>query len=106
MRLRGVPTSLIVDSRITATKAGLDLSTDDLESHYLAEGNLLPTVRAIIAAQKANISLDWAQACAIDLATKGTSKSVQFEPGVQIIRVIFPIFSPKLATVFCISDSL
>lgn len=76
MRLRGVPTSLIVDSRITATKAGLDLSTDDLESHYLAEGNLLPTVRAIIAAQKANISLDWAQACAIDLATKGTSKSV------------------------------
>jgi len=76
MRLRGVPTSLIVDSRITATKAGLDLSTDELESHYLAEGNLLPTVRAIIAAQKANISLDWAQACAIDLATKGTSKSV------------------------------
>ena len=76
MRLRGVPTSLIVDSRITASKAGLDLSTDELESHYLAEGNLLPTVRAIIAAQKANISLDWAQACAIDLATKGTSKSV------------------------------
>ena len=75
-RLRGVPTSLIVDSRITASKAGLDLSTDELESHYLAEGNLLPTVRAIIAAQKANISLDWAQACAIDLATKGTSKSV------------------------------
>ena len=76
MRLRGVPTSLIVDSRITASKAGLDLSTDELESHYLAEGNLLPTVRAIIAAQKANISLDWPQACAIDLATKGTSKSV------------------------------
>ena len=76
MRLRGVPTSLIVDSRITASKAGLDLSTDELESHYLAEGNLLPTVRAIIAAQKANISLDWSQACAIDLATKGTSKSV------------------------------
>ncbi len=76
MRLRGVPTSTIVDARITASKAGLELSTDDLESHYLAEGNLLPTVRAIIAAQKANISLDWAQACAIDLATKGTSKSV------------------------------
>jgi len=76
MRLRGVPTSMIVDARITAGKAGLELSTDELESHYLAEGNLLPTVRAIIAAQKANIKLDWAQACAIDLATKGTSKSV------------------------------
>ena len=76
MRLRGVPTSLIVDARITAGKAGIELSTDQLESHYLAEGNLSQTVRAIIAAQKANISLEWEQACAIDLATKGTSKSV------------------------------
>ncbi len=76
MRLRGVPTSLIVDARITASKAGIILSTDDLESHYLAEGNLLPTVRALVAASKANISLNWEQACAIDLATKGTRKSV------------------------------
>ncbi len=76
MRLRGVPASAIVDARITAVKAGIELSTDELESHYLAEGNLHPTVRAIIAAQKANITLGWAQACAIDLATKGTSKSV------------------------------
>jgi len=76
MRLRGVPTSIIVDSRITASKAGIELTTDELESHYLAQGNLRPTVFAIIAAQKANISLSWEQACAIDLATKGTSKSV------------------------------
>ena len=76
MRLRGVPTNLIVDARITASKAGISLATNDLESHYLAEGNLLPTVRALVAASKANIPLDWDQACAIDLATKGTSKSV------------------------------
>ena len=76
MRLRGVPTNLIVDARITASKAGIELSTNELESHYLAEGNLLPTVRALVAASKANIPLDWDQACAIDLATKGTSKSV------------------------------
>jgi len=76
MRLRGVPTNMIVDARITAAKAGMMLSTDDLESHYLAEGNLLPTVRALVAASKANISLNWEQACASDLATKGTSKSV------------------------------
>ena len=76
MRLRGVPTNLIVDARITASKAGIILSTDDLESHYLAEGSLLPTVRALVAASKANIPLNWEQACAIDLATKGTSKSV------------------------------
>ena len=76
MRLRGVPTNLIVDARITASKAGIELSTNELESHYLAEGNLLPTVRALVAASKANIPLDLDQACAIDLATKGTSKSV------------------------------
>lgn len=76
MRLRGVPTNLIVDARITASKAGIELSTNDLESHYLAEGSLLPTVRALVAASKANIPLNWDQACAIDLATKGTSKSV------------------------------
>mgnify|MGYP001391275207 FL=1 len=76
MSLRGVPVSLIVDARITAVKAGLILSTDELEAHYLAEGNVEQTVQAIIAADKAKIILDWQRACAIDLATKGTGKSV------------------------------
>ena len=47
-----------------------------MEAHYLAEGNVIQTVRALIAADKANIALDWQRACAIDLATKGTGKSV------------------------------
>ena len=76
MRLRRVPASLIVDARITAVKAGIEVSANDLEAHYLAEGNVIQTVQAIIAADKANISLDWQRACAIDLATKGTGKSV------------------------------
>ncbi|MGB0415311.1 MAG: flotillin-like protein FloA [Coraliomargarita sp.] len=76
MRLRGVPASLIVDARITAVKAGLNLDSDQLEAHYLAEGNVIQTVQALIAADKANIQLDWQRACAIDLATKGTGKSV------------------------------
>lgn len=76
MRLRGVPASLIVNARITAVKAGIEVSANDLEAHYLAEGNVIQTVQAIIAADKANISLDWQRACAIDLATKGTGKSV------------------------------
>ncbi len=76
MRLRGVPASLIVDARITAVKAGIEVSANDLEAHYLAEGNVIQTVQAIIAADKANINLDWQRACAIDLATKGTGKSV------------------------------
>ena len=76
MRLRGVPHSLIVDARITAFKAGIELTTDELEAHYLAEGNVIPTVQALIAAEKANINLDFPAACAIDLATRGTDKSV------------------------------
>lgn len=76
MRLRGVPVGLIVEARVTAVKAGLPLTTDQLEAHYLAEGNVVQTVQAIIAAAKANIELSWDRACAIDLATRGTSKSV------------------------------
>lgn len=76
MRLRGVPTSLIVDARITSVKAGIEISANDLEAHYLADGNVLQTVQALIAADKANIPLDWQRSCAIDLATQGTGKSV------------------------------
>ncbi|MFI3290996.1 MAG: flotillin-like protein FloA [Opitutales bacterium] len=76
MRLRGVPYSMIVDARITAVKSGLALSINQLEEHYLAEGNLLPTVQAIVAANKAGMDLSWEKARAIDLATKGTSKTV------------------------------
>ena len=76
MRLRGVPASLVVDARITSVKAGIAMDANDLEAHYLAEGNVIQTVQALIAADKANITLDWQRACAIDLATKGTGKSV------------------------------
>ena len=76
MRLRQVPYGLVVDARITARKAGIDLTVDDVEAHYLAGGNVIATVQAIIAAQKAGIALNWQRACAIDLATKGSGKSV------------------------------
>jgi uncharacterized protein YqfA (UPF0365 family) len=76
MRLRRVPIGLIVDNRITAVKAGIDLDTDPLEAHYLAGGNVSHVVLALIAAAKAGISLDFDRACAIDLAIKGTSKTV------------------------------
>ena len=76
MKLGGVPYNLVVDARITAVKAGIAITTDKISAHYLAGGNVVPTVQAIIAAQKAGISLDWDRACAIDLATKGSGKSV------------------------------
>ncbi|MDI1248657.1 MAG: flotillin-like protein FloA [Lacunisphaera sp.] len=76
MRLGGVPYSLVVDARITAVKAGIEVTTDKISAHYLAGGNVVPTVQALVAAQKAGITLDWDRACAIDLATKGSGKSV------------------------------
>ncbi len=76
MRLRRVPVSNIVDTRITAVKAGIEISTDQLEAHYLAGGSVDQTTLALIAADKARIALDWDRACAIDLATKGTGKTV------------------------------
>jgi uncharacterized protein YqfA (UPF0365 family) len=77
MRLRQVPYSVMVDTRIKATKAGIKLSIDEVEAQYLAGGNVIDCVHALIAAQKAGIALDWQRACAIDLATKGSGKSVE-----------------------------
>lgn len=76
MWIRKVPPSLIVDSRITAAKAGLEFGTNQLEAHYLAGGNIEQVVLAMVAADKADIPLAFDRACAIDLAVKGTAKTV------------------------------
>ncbi len=76
MWLRRVPVELIVDNRITSVKAGLDFSTDQLEAHYLAGGEVAHVVLALIAADKAGLGLSFDRACAIDLAVKGTRKTV------------------------------
>ncbi|MFP4282042.1 MAG: flotillin-like protein FloA [Opitutales bacterium] len=73
---RKLPYSLIVDARIMATKAGMTISTDQIETHYMAGGDIIQTTQSLINAQKAGIPLGWDRACAIDLATKGTEKSV------------------------------
>ncbi len=88
MRLRGVPYSVIVDAKITATKAGLPLEIDRLDAHFLAGGNVVQTVQALIAAQKAGLELDWNHACAIDIATRGTNKSV--------LEAVLTSVSPKV----------
>jgi uncharacterized protein YqfA (UPF0365 family) len=76
MKLASIPYGLIVDARITAVRAGIEVSADQIASHYQAGGNVVPTIQALIAAQKAGIVLSWDRACAIDLATKGSGKSV------------------------------
>src|ERR1044072_1430210 len=76
LKLRRVPVGMIVDTRITAVKSGLPLTIDDLSTHYLAGGNVEMVVLALIAAKKAGIHLDFERVCAIDLAAKGTGKTV------------------------------
>lgn len=78
MSLRKIPPRIIVNSRINLYKAGLkDISVSDLETHYLAGGNVPNVVGAMIAADKANIPLNWRQATAIDLAGRDVKAAVQ-----------------------------
>lgn len=78
MRLRKIPPRLITDGVINCHKAGLtDISTDILETHFLAGGNVANVVFALIAADKANIDLGFATATAIDLAGRDVKTAVQ-----------------------------
>ncbi|MBD3320164.1 MAG: flotillin-like protein FloA [Chitinivibrionales bacterium] len=86
MRFRKVPPKLIVESKIMAVKAGLDVSTDALESHYLAGGNVLRVVQALIAADKANIDLKFDRCVAIDLAGRNVLEAVQMSVNPKVIE--------------------
>ena len=77
MKLRRINPALVVDARISIIKAGLQISTDELEAHYLAGGNVINVVRALIAADKANISLSFTRAAAIDLAGRDVEEAVR-----------------------------
>jgi uncharacterized protein YqfA (UPF0365 family) len=77
MRFRKVRPDVIVINRISAKKAGLDISTDLLESHYMAGGDVSKVVRALIAADKASIRLSWKDATGIDLAGRDILEAVQ-----------------------------
>ena len=87
MRLRRVPPGQIVTPQIEATKAGLRLSLDNLEAHYLAGGQVANVVSALIAAEKANIDLDFGRAAAIDLAGRDVLEAVQMSVNPAIIDV-------------------
>lgn len=85
MRLRKVPPSTIVNTMITAHKAGLSLTRNDLEAHYLAGGRVVTVVNALISAQKANIDLDFGAATAIDLAGRDVLEAVQMSVNPKVI---------------------
>jgi len=85
MRWRHVDTEVIVNSMITATKAGLQLTRDQLEAHYLAGGRVNSVVKALISADKANIPLDFKSAAAIDLAGRDVFEAVQMSVSPKVI---------------------
>lgn len=86
MRWRRVPPSIIVNALITATKAGLTLTRDDLEAHYLAGGNVPTVINALISADKANIPLTFKSAAAIDLAGRNVFEAVQLSVNPRVIE--------------------
>jgi uncharacterized protein YqfA (UPF0365 family) len=93
MRIRKVPPGIIVNSMITATKAGLIITTRELETHYLAGGHVPSVIKALISADKANINLTFKQATAIDLAGRDVFEAVQISVNPKVIT------TPKVAAV-------
>lgn len=85
MKLRKVDPKVIVNSRIMAKKAGIELDTDMLEAHYLARGRVFQVVEALVAASKANIDLSFQKASAIDLAGRDVLAAVQTSVNPKVI---------------------
>ncbi|HZG16252.1 MAG TPA: flotillin-like protein FloA [Candidatus Bathyarchaeia archaeon] len=86
MRLRRVIPSRIVNPMIKAHKAGLAIDTNQLESHYLAGGNVDRVVDALVAAQRADIPLGFERAAAIDLAGRDVLEAVQMSVNPKVIE--------------------
>jgi uncharacterized protein YqfA (UPF0365 family) len=85
MRFRRIPPKMIVEPRIAAISAGLEIDVRSLESHYLAEGNVSNVVMALISADKAGISLDFKRAAAIDLAGRDVLEAVKMSVNPKVI---------------------
>lgn len=86
MRFRRVPPAVVVTARISAVKAGLDISSNDLEAHYLAGGNVTRVVNALISADKANIEMPFKRAAAIDLAGRDVLEAVKMSVIPKVIE--------------------
>jgi uncharacterized protein YqfA (UPF0365 family) len=93
MRFRRVPPATVVTARISAVKAGLDISINDLEAHYLAGGNVVRVVNALISADKANIVMPFKRAAAIDLAGRDVLEAVKMSVIPKVIE------TPRIAAV-------
>jgi len=86
MRLRKVPPEVILRAMIQSKKAGLEIPSDALETHFLAKGNVIRVVNALIAADKANIALSLQKATAIDLAGRNVMEAVKMSVTPKVIE--------------------
>ncbi|MCH7689339.1 MAG: flotillin-like protein FloA [Planctomycetes bacterium] len=86
MRFRRVPPGTVVNSRIMAIKAGIDISINDLEAHFLAGGDVVRVVNAMISADKANIPISFKRAAAIDLAGRDVLEAVKMSVLPKVIE--------------------
>jgi uncharacterized protein YqfA (UPF0365 family) len=86
MRVIGVPAGLIVANLVRARKAGLSLTVDQLQSHVLSGGNVENVTLAMIAAQRAQIPLEWQRAAAIDLAGRNVLEALQTSVTPKVIE--------------------
>jgi uncharacterized protein YqfA (UPF0365 family) len=86
MRLRKVPPVVIVRSMITATKAGITVDQSKLEAHYLAGGNVIKVINALVSADKANLGLTFERATAIDLAGRDVLEAVKMSVLPKVIE--------------------
>lgn len=89
MRLRRVVPSRVINPLVKAHKAGLSVNTNQLESHYLAGGNVDRVVNALIAAHRANITLPFERGAAIDLAGRNVLEAVQMSVNPKVIETPF-----------------
>ena len=90
MRVIGIPPSVIVTNLVRARKAGLSLTVEQMQSHYLAGGNVENVTLAMIAAQRAQIPLEWQRAAAIDLAGRNVLEALQTSVNPKVIET--PVF--------------
>lgn len=86
MRLRKVPPVIIVRSMITATKAGIKVEQGKLEAHFLAGGNVIKVIQALVSADKANLGLNFERAAAIDLAGRDVLEAVKMSVLPKVIE--------------------
>ena len=86
MRFRRISPQKVVNAYIKARKAGLDVTTDMLETHYLAGGNVERVINALISAKQASINLSFTTACAIDLAGRDVLQAVQMSVLPKVIE--------------------